>query len=274
MKKNVILRNILYIIEGAIVGVGAILPGVSGGVLCVAFGIYEPMMELLTHPRRALKAHIKMFVPFIIGWILGFILLAKAVELLFAASSAIALMLFFGLICGTLPELFKTSEKSDHNKSWTPFVISLSVAYIFFHLLERGQSITLAPNFWGFLLCGILWGVSLIVPGFSSSSILIYLGLYEPMTSGIAALQMNVLIPMGIGIVAIALLLARLVNMLYKNHYATTSRIVLGFVVASSLTVLPTSFKSAADLVISIVCFAIGFAVARIMDVEGQKRGV
>lgn len=274
MKKNIILRNILYIIEGAIVGVGAILPGVSGGVLCVAFGVYEPMMELLTHPRRAIKDHIKMFVPFVVGWILGFILLAKAVELLFVASPAIALMLFFGLICGTLPELFKTSEKSDHNKSWTPFVISLSVAYIFFHLLERGQSITLSANFWGFLLCGVLWGVSLIVPGFSSSSILIYLGLYEPMTSGIAALEMNVLLPMGIGIVTIALLLARLVNMLYKNHYATTSRIVLGFVVASSLTVLPTSFKGAADLVISLVCFAVGFAVARIMDVAGQKRGV
>jgi putative membrane protein len=46
MKQNKILKNILYIIQGAIVGIGAILPGVSGGVLCVAFGIYEPMMEL------------------------------------------------------------------------------------------------------------------------------------------------------------------------------------------------------------------------------------
>lgn len=274
MKKNIILRNILYIIEGAIVGVGAILPGVSGGVLCVAFGIYEPMMELLTYPKKALKTNWKMFVPFIIGWILGFILLARAVEVLFAASSTIALMLFFGLICGTLPELFKISEKSDPKKSWTPFVISLSVAYLFFHLLERGQSITLAPNFWGFSLCGILWGVSLIVPGFSSSSILIYLGLYEPMTSGIDALDMAVLVPMGLGIVVIALLLARLVNMLYKNYYAITSRVVLGFVIASSLKVVPSSFKGATDLIISLICFAVGFAVARIMDVVGEKNKI
>ena len=272
MKKNLIIKNLLYIIEGAIVGVGAILPGVSGGVLCVAFGIYEPMMELLTHPKKALKTHIKMFVPFIVGWVLGFILLARAVEILFAAAPAVALMLFFGLICGTLPELFKVSEKSDPKKSWTPFAISLSVAYLFFHILERGQSTTLPQNFFGFLLCGVLWGVSLIVPGFSSSSILIYLGLYEPMTSGIAALQMNVLLPMGIGIVAIALLLARLVNMLYKNHYATTSRIVLGFVVASSLKALPSSFKGAWDIVVSLVCFATGFAVARYMDIVGEKR--
>ena len=46
MKRNKILQSVLYIIQGAIVGVGAILPGVSGGVLCVAFGIYEPMMAV------------------------------------------------------------------------------------------------------------------------------------------------------------------------------------------------------------------------------------
>ena len=46
-------------------------------------------------------------------------------------------MLFFGLICGTLPELFKTSEKSDPESSWTPFIIALSLAYLFFHVLEN-----------------------------------------------------------------------------------------------------------------------------------------
>ena len=137
MKNNVILKNILFLIQGALVGVGAILPGVSGGVLCVAFGIYEPMMELLTHPINALKRNYKLFIPFIIGWFLGFVLLARVVELLFTASASIALMLFFGLICGTLPELFKTSEKSDSGKSWTPFIISLALAYLRFHLLEN-----------------------------------------------------------------------------------------------------------------------------------------
>ncbi|MCI6960714.1 MAG: DUF368 domain-containing protein, partial [Clostridiales bacterium] len=28
-------------------GIGAVLPGISGGVLCVIFGIYQPMMETL-----------------------------------------------------------------------------------------------------------------------------------------------------------------------------------------------------------------------------------
>ena len=271
---NPILKNILYIIQGAIVGIGAILPGVSGGVLCVAFGIYEPMMELLTHPKQALKKHLKMFIPFSIGWILGFILLAKGVEILFSASAEIALMLFFGLICGTLPELFTVSEKRDPGKSWTPFVISLSLAYLFFHILENGVSRVVAPSFLGFLFCGILWGLSLIIPGFSSSSILIYLGLYEPMTSGIADLNLSVLVPMIVGIISIALLLARLVNMLYQKHYAITSRVILGFVIASSLKILPSSFNNTFTFILSMFCFAVGFVVARAMDkAESAKKG-
>ena len=160
-----------------LVGIGAILPGISGGVLCVAFDVYEPIMEFLTSPVKAIKKHYRLFIPFSIGWIIGFMLLAKGVEILFAKSAAIALMLFLGLIGGTLPDLFKVSEKSDSQKSWTPFVLSLTIAYLFFHILETGGGKTLQPSVMSFLLCGFLWGLSLIIPGLSSSSLLIYLGI-------------------------------------------------------------------------------------------------
>lgn len=257
---------VLHLIQGALVGVGAILPGVSGGVLCVAFGIYEPMMELLTSPKIALKKNYRMFIPFVLGWVVGFILLAKGVEILFSASAPIALMLFFGLICGTLPELFKMSERDGGGKSWTPFILSLAMAYLFFHFLENGKSIAVASSFWGFLLCGVLWGLSLIVPGLSSSSILICLGLYEPMTSGLAALEPYVIVPMVLGIVVTVLLFARVVNQLFKRYYSITLRVILGFVIASSLKIIPSSFTNTVTLIISIICFALGFFVAVAMD--------
>ena len=272
MKRNVILKTALYAIQGALVGVGAILPGVSGGVLCVAFGIYEPMMELLTHPFKAIKKHYDIFVPFLLGWIPGFFLLAAAIERLFSASAPVALMLFFGLICGTLPKLFKTSEKSDPRASWTPFVLSLSLAYLFFHLLENASSLTIAPSFPAFLLCGFLWGLSLIIPGMTSSSILICLGLYEPMVTGLSELDLNVVAPMLVGITATTLMLARFVHALYKNHYAVTSRIVLGFVIASALKAIPSAFPDSLTLIVALVCFAVGFFVARFMDVAEEKQ--
>ena len=43
-------RFVILLLQGAIIGTGAILPGISGGVLCVAFGLYEPMVGLFVHP--------------------------------------------------------------------------------------------------------------------------------------------------------------------------------------------------------------------------------
>ena len=58
---------ILRVIQGAIIGAGAILPGISGGVLAVVFGIYRPMMETLTHPMAGLKQYWRLFLPIAIG---------------------------------------------------------------------------------------------------------------------------------------------------------------------------------------------------------------
>ncbi|WP_418632329.1 DUF368 domain-containing protein [Ruthenibacterium lactatiformans] len=269
--RNTVFKSALYAIQGAIVGVGAILPGVSGGVLCVAFGIYEPMMALFTHPVRSLRAHYKMFVPFLIGWALGFVFLAKGVEVLFSYCPTIALMLFFGLICGTIPELFKASEKSGPDKSWTSFVLTLSLAYLFFHILESGNIATLAPSFINYVLSGLLWGLSLIVPGLSSSSILIFVGLYEPLTAGIGTLDFTVIVPFLLGIGATVLLLSRIVTMLFKKHYALISRIILGFMTASALKIVPSSFESPMVLLLSLGCFALGFAIAFSMDHAKRK---
>ena len=68
MKRNVMVKSIVYALQGALVGIGAILPGVSGGVLCVAFGVYEPMMALLTQPVATLKKSYRLLVPFCLGW--------------------------------------------------------------------------------------------------------------------------------------------------------------------------------------------------------------
>ena len=264
-------KTIVYAIEGAIIGVGAILPGISGGVLCVAFGLYEPLMELLTHPKKALKENYKMFIPFLIGWALGFVLLAGAVNLLFEIAPDVAILLFFGLVCGTIPDMFKQSEEADKTKGWAPFVISLAVSYIFFHVIESGGTIQLPANFFTFLFCGFMWGLSLIVPGLSSSTVLMCLGLFNPLTEGISSFDFSVLIPFGIGIALTALALARLVYMLFKKHYALISRIILGFVISSSLKTLPHRFTNAWTLIISIICCALGFWIAWAMENAEKK---
>lgn len=260
------LKSIVHVFQGAIVGTGAILPGISGGVLCVAFDIYEPMMALLSHPKSSFGKYYKLFIPFLVGWLLGFTLLANVVEMLFAASATVAMMLFLGLICGTLPNLIKESAENNTKASWGPFVLSLALSYLFFSLLESSISANITPSLWWYIFCGLIWGLSLIVPGLSSSSILIYMGLYEPMTAGIAALNFSVMLPLLAGLIITVILLARLMDTLYKKHYALISRIILGIIISSSLKIVPTSFPDITTTVISLLCFGAGYAVVRFMD--------
>lgn len=271
MKTNNTYKSVVYWLilccQGAIVGTGAILPGVSGGVLCVAFGIYEPMMALLAHPVKSFRRYYKMFIPFLIGWIGGFILLAKAVELLFQASSGVALALFAGLICGTIPELMKKSQENASKQSWSPFIISMALIFVLLSFLQTEAIGSVTPNTAWYVFCGIVWGLSLVIPGLSSSSILIFMGLYQPMTAGIAGLDFTVLLPLLCGLLITVLLSARLVNKLFEKQYGLISKIVLGIMIPSMLMILPTSFGNAVFALLSAVCFAVGFVLARWMDV-------
>jgi uncharacterized membrane protein len=56
------------------------------------------------------------------------------------------------------------------------------------------------------------------------------------------------------------------VHILYKKHFAVTSRVILGFVIASALKILPTTLGNSLSLLVSLACFAIGFALASVMD--------
>ena len=45
--KTTLADWILALLKGILVGIGFITPGLSGGVLAVVFGIYEPLMRWL-----------------------------------------------------------------------------------------------------------------------------------------------------------------------------------------------------------------------------------
>jgi len=261
--------DLLLCCKGAIVGTGAILPGVSGGVLCVAFGIYQPMMALLSHPFKAFHQYYRMLIPFLIGWVAGFVLLARGVELLFDASSSIAMALFAGLICGTLPELIKKSEQASAKQSWSAFTISMAVIFAVLMLLRNSAMAAVTPTTIWYVFCGAAWGLSLVIPGLSSSSLLIFMGLYQPMAAGIANLNFSVILPLLGGLILTIAVSARFVTKLFDKNYVLASRIILGAIIPSALLILPTSFADILDALLCIVCFASGFAIARWMDMAG-----
>ncbi len=261
----------LRVIHGSLIGVGSILPGLSGGVLSVLFGIYQPMMALLAHPFSAFKRYYKLFIPIIIGFVIGFIGLAKVVDMLFKTSSNIVVCLFVGLILGMLPSLFREAGKKGRTKvSWGVFLISFIILFSLLLILKLGDSMNINPNIFWFFFCGVVWGLSLVVPGLSSSSILMFMGLYEPMTEGIANFSFDVLIPLVLGILLTALLSARIVNRLIERHYSIVYHMILGVVIASTLLIIPLSYADTTEILISIACAIVGFFGAWGLDLLGE----
>lgn len=270
-KPAAVSRFLLRILQGAIVGAGAILPGVSGGVLYAAFGYYEPLMALLARPKESFRRYYAMFIPFGLGWVIGFFAFAGLIGMFFERSEFLALMVFAGLILGTLPELFRTSHERGNSPDWTPFIITFCAVFFAFRMLEGGGTVSVTANTLWYAFCGALWGLSLVLPGFTSASILIFLGLYTPMVDGIAAFDMGVCIPFVLGIALTAIPLVKLVNRLFERHYAVMSRVLLGLVLAATVVTLPRSCSSFTELLTGIIGFVLGYLLAAGMDKAARK---
>ena len=255
---------ILRLLQGAVIGAGAILPGISGGVLAVVFGIYRPMMETLTHPKAGLKQYWRLFLPIVIGWAAGFFGGSGVILLLFNHSETLATCLFIGLILGTVPALWDEAGEQGRSKG-TYLAAILSFLALFSLLLgvRLGSFGQMPTNTLGFLFCGVLWGVSMIVPGMTSSSILMAVGLLTPMVDGIASFDLAVVVPWLIGMGSVIVLLARLVNWLFKAHYAIAYHAVVGIVLASTLIIVPVQYAGVRELILCIVCTVIGAVLAR-----------
>ena len=261
--RNFGIRWLRDLLCGVLIGAGAILPGVSGGVLAVVFDIYRPFMEVLTHPREAIPKYWRWFLPIGLGCAIGFLGFAKGIAAAIDVSSTVTTWLFIGLIVGTVPSLFREAGKEGRSiGSWVSMAVCAGA--IFFSLFYVGKVIcvTVEPNFWWYNFCGALWGMSLVIPGLTSSSVMMALGLYQPMLEGLARLDFLVLSACLPGMVLTILLLARLVSWFFRKHYSIAFHGIFGIVLASTLVIIPTSYVGAWEIVLSAVCCIGGFLLA------------
>ena len=261
-----IKTGLLLILSGILIGGGAILPGISGGVLCVIFGIYRPMMSLLSRPKQAIPKYWRMFIYVGIGWLAGFLLFAKVVDLMFTFNEMLSVWLFIGLIIGTVPSLWKEAGEQGRTKgSYISFALALVLVFALLFWIRISPDTEVEANWLWYIFCGILWGISLIVPGMSSSSILISLGLYQPLAKGIAELDLMIISFWLVGLIATVAVLAKLVNYLFEKHFSIAFHAVVGVVLASTFVIVPTEY-------LTVSCFTAGVIVAWLFSrLEGRK---
>ena len=253
------MKTLFKILQGALIGLGAVLPGISGGVLCVIFGIYKTVMELISHPFKNFKTHVPKLIPVIIGGGIGFLGIANVLAFFLEKYPAPSVCLFIGLIAGMIPSLWEEAGEQGRNKS---SYISLVIAMIFiFALLISLKlfSVLITPSFVWYIFCGFCLALSVIAPGMSFSTLLMPLGLYTPFIDGIGNLDFTILMPAGIGALVTVILFAKAVNSLFENHYSVAFHAIVGIVVAATIMIIPaTSFISVTGAIVNIVCLIVG----------------
>ncbi len=267
---GMVIKNLF---AGFAIGGGAILPGISGGVLCVIFGIYRPMMELFAHPKRVFVKYWKMFLMIGIGWLIGFWGFAKVVDILFQSAEIYATWLFIGLIIGTLPALYRSAgEKGRTKASYISMAVSFVVLFSVLLFVQLGTLSQVTPNILWFGFCGVLWGLSLVIPGMTSSSILMSLGIYQDMNAGIASLDLKVIIPWLIGLGVTALSVARLVNFCFERKYSIAYHAVVGVVIASTVVIIPRSYEGTGQFLLCLLCGIVGAVISLVSSREPKKK--
>ena len=272
-KNNGVLHLILRLLQGMLIGVGAVLPGISGGVLCVVFGIYKPVMELLGSPFKRFKTHVPKLLPVIVGGAIGFLGVAKILAFFLEKYPEPSVCLFIGLITGMLPSLFREAGEQGRPKGcWIALVVAFAIILALLISLNL-FSVTITPNFGWYIFCGFCLALSVIAPGMSFSTLLMPLGLYTPFVDGLGNLEMGIIVPAGIGAVVTVICLARAVDALFDHYYPYAFHAIIGIVIAATIMIIPVDSitVSVGSAVTNIICIVVGIVAALALDAFNSK---
>ena len=267
------LRFLGKVLQGALIGLGAVLPGISGGVLSVVFGVYRPIMELLSDPVHKWRTHLRELFPYMIGSAAGFLGVANLLSYVLETYPEPSVCVFVGLIVGMLPSLWR--EAGEQGRTVENVILSCVTLVAMISLLfwlQNSQN-TVEPGFFSFLFCGFAFALSVIAPGMSFSTILMPLGLYTPFVEGIGHMRPEVLLPGVAGCVVTFICLAKLVNRLFERHYAVMFHGILGIVGAATVMTVPWgSFATSADAASwNLFCMAAGIVAAILLDFMNEQ---
>ena len=181
-------------LKGIIVGIGGIVPGLSGSVLLVILGLYQKTITAIGSLFKNFKENLLFLSPLFLGFGIGVVLFSKIVDFLLCNFEMYTRYAFLGLVLGTIPLFYKEVKKEGFNKKYYLFIlISLIVGFTLFNINEELFTTITTPNLFQSTLLGVAVAGSSIVPGVDSAVILSSLGLYELYVKSLADFNLSIL---------------------------------------------------------------------------------
>lgn len=174
------MQHIIKIVKGSLVGLGSILPGISGSMVATILKIYTELITALNQftkkPIRAVLSVWQYIVGVALGYLIGFLFIK-----IFLDNFPIPFtLLFIGFIIGSIPSV--TQETKGVSKKWHHiFILILAMVMMALFLFVQEASAT-ADNWTYYLVIfviGFITAASLITPGLSAATLLMALGYFH-----------------------------------------------------------------------------------------------
>lgn len=245
------------VMGGLLMGLANLVPGISGGTMLLASGVYPDFIQSIADLTR-LKIHMRALV------VLGVVGGSAALSILLGAGTLKELVLehrwvmyslFIGLTLGGIPVVWGLVKKPDARVG-----IGAVIGFIGMAALAMAQSAGVTTpggedaNVLMMLVGGMAGASAMILPGVSGGYLLLVLGLYVPILSGIDAFKealkagdiaaamdpvLTVVAPVGMGVVVGVVLVSNVLKWLLARHEKLTLGVLLGLLVGAVVGLWP-----------------------------------
>lgn len=262
----------MLILKGILIGIGKIIPGVSGSMLAISLGIYEELINAINYFFKYPSKNFKFLFKVGIGVIIAIILFSNIILMCLDNYNLITIFFFIGLIAGGFDNFNKKIDLSLKGYIIMPLII-----VILFGLINTNNNITIENpiyNFLYFIAIGFIDAITTIVPGISGTATLMMLGAYTRLMTSFSTMfdayylldNLSILVPFLIGFVLGIILTARLISYLLKNYKSKTYNAIFGFSLATIIYMFIycyNSFYTAKDIILGFIFLILGYFIVK-----------
>ena len=251
------MKVFLYrIVCGFFLGLSVFAPGFSGSLVAIAMGIYHEIVRIIANPLKKLKENIIFCIPVGAGVVISAVLFVVTFRQLFDSYEKAVYLLFIGLIAGSIPLVYREVKKIGFKPHYligalVAFVLAIALSVFATESgLMSGEAATMSD--WpGLAIGGFAAGVTALIPGMSLATVLVILGVYNPLIYAADSLMRNLefsfLLPIGFFIVLTVIGLmttAKGIKYVFKKYPGFANTTVLGFQFGSIASIMYKSHQT------------------------------
>lgn len=270
------------IIKGFLIGVAKIIPGVSGAMLAISFGIYYRTIEIISDLKSINEEKIKFLTKIGIGIILAITLSSKIIVKCLKQHYLATMLLFIGMIVGTIPNMMKKTRINRNNIK--DIIIASIIILILITIIKKIQpkaQVVIEYNTINYIKLigiGMIDASSSIIPGISGTALLMMLGYYDIIikafstTWNIYQLRYNIFILSSfiIGFIIGIIVLSKIISIVINKNKNVANITILIFIIITIFQLLKKTFmtnNSIYELIIGTILLILGMVISSKLDI-------